>query len=188
MKKITVIIVALCTALTLTGCGSYDLSDYELTNAIGVSREKIDEIEYEPNKSESTGDAEFDQLLAASGSDSYSYWMQNSSGSDSYDVINMDFHGDEVCEVSVAVYNGDSSDYSILGIRVGDSRASALDTAEEFFEKKGSALSDDKEKWQLMDGDRDMVTFGSGNDKHGMLFIYIDTETDKVSSLEYSKF
>ena len=49
MKKITVVIVALCAALTLFGCGSFDLSDYALTNAIGVSRDKIDEIEYEPN-------------------------------------------------------------------------------------------------------------------------------------------
>lgn len=190
MKKLTITAAVLLSSLLLfTGCGAeYDFSDHELTHAVGVDRDVIDELDKQPDDNGDSGNADIEAAKNMTSTDFYTYWFPHSGSEDVYDVVEIDFTRGKVCYVSVAVYGDGSSEYSVLGIKVGDSRDSAMTKGENHFGESGSALSDDEERWSMMSGERDTVTFGDASDKNGWLNIYIDTETDTVSSLEYSRY
>lgn len=173
------------TALLLTGCKSYDFSQKELTNAVGVNKSVIDKLEIQPDDNGDTGNELLEQAKNMGGGfDFYTYWLPN--GSD-YDIAEINFASGKVCTVSL-MSSADISEYTILGIRIGDSRDKAVSAAEAFFGESGTALSDDAEMWGLTEQTSDMITFGNANHKKGTLYIYIDTESDTVYKTEYSKF
>ena len=183
LLRITAVLIM--TALLFTGCKSYDFSQKELTNAIGVNKSVIDELEIQPDDNGDTGNELLEQAKNMGGGfDFYTYWLAN--GND-YDVAGINFASGKVCTVSI-ISSADLSEYTVLGIHVGDSREKAVSAAEAFFGESGTALSDDAEMWGLTEQTSDMITFGNSGHKKGTLYIYINTENNTVYKAEYSKF
>lgn len=187
MKRgISVFTAVVLSAIMLAGCSGYDFSQKELTEAIGTSKSAVDKLEIQPDDNGDTGNELMEQAKNMGGGfDFYTYWLENGSG---YDIAGLDFASGKVCSVSLMTVEASRSDYTVLGIRTGDSRSSAVSAAEAYFGESGSALSDDTEMWALSEQRSDMITYGNGNHKKGMLYIYIDVESDTVYKIEYSKF
>ncbi|MBQ8780911.1 MAG: hypothetical protein IJZ72_04500 [Oscillospiraceae bacterium] len=172
--------------LLLTGCGSYSFEQKELTEAIGVSKSVIDKLEIQPDDNGDTGSELLEQAKNMGGGfDFYTYWFENGNG---YDIVGINFASGKVCTASLASFETEKSEYTVLGIRTGDSREKAVSAAEAYFGEKGTALSDDVGMWALTSKTSDMITYGNSGHKKGTLFIYIDVESDSVYKIEYSKF
>lgn len=185
-KKISCLAAVLILVLSLTGCGSYSFEQKELTEAIGISKSVIDKLETQPDDNGDTGNELLEQAKNMGGGfDFYTYWLENGDG---YDIVGIDFASGKVCTVSLASFESETSGYTILGIRTGDSRDKAVSAAEAYFGEKGTALSDDAAMWGLTSQTSDMITYGNAGHKKGTLYVYIDVASDSVSKIEYSKF
>ncbi len=178
----------LTAAVLMTGCGGgFDFSETELSSAIGVKKTVFDGLDIKPDDNGDTGVELMEQAKALGGADMYTYWLPDGS-EDSYDVVQIFFYSGKVSSVTLMAYGKESSDRTLLGIRVGDSRGAASSKAESYFGESGEALSDDKEMWGLTDMKWDYINYGGASNKKGSLTIIVDYETDKVISAEYSEY
>ncbi len=189
MLKIRKVIIAiLAAAVLMTGCGGgFDFSETELSSAMGVKKTVFDGLDIKPDDNGDTGVELMEQAKALGGADMYTYWLPDGSG-DSYDIVQIFFYGGKVSSVTLMAFGKESSDRTLLGIKIGDSRASASSKAEAYFGESGKALSDDKEAWGLTDMERDYINYGGASNKKGSLTLIVDCETDKVISVEYSEY
>lgn len=189
LKKRVQPFAVLIAALLMTGCGkSYDFSQTELTEAIGVSRSVFDKMEIQPIDNGESGVELMEQAKAMTGSDFYTYWFEHSDSEGNIDMVAVNFTGGKVYSVELGVRGGCESEYSILGIHAGEKKDTAVAKAEEYFGEKGAALSDDKEMWGLTDMQYDSIYYGGASNKKGWLIINTETETDTVISIEYDKY
>ncbi|MBQ3162426.1 MAG: hypothetical protein IJC04_09915 [Oscillospiraceae bacterium] len=192
-KKLIKLTAVLLTALLMTACGkSYDFSQYELTEAMGVKKDVFDDMDVNGGADDIDNELMQDAMNMA-GVDFYSYSFAHSGSDTEYDLIELTFSGGKVAGVSLSSVSFEDltivpSEYSIFGIRAGDSLADAEAKAEAQFGEKGKALSDDKEMWVLTDGVHDYISYGDFSGKKGYLQLTVNTEEDIVMKVEYSKY
>ncbi len=175
------IIATIASLMLLCGCSGYSFDEKELSKAMGVSKSVFDEMDIAPGIGGDTGVELFDDLAAAKGADSYTYFRPHTGSTEEYDVIELFFYGGKVASVELSTYGCEKSEYSVAGIHIGDSRESAVAVSEELTGAQGSALSDNEQMWDLTDKERDMITFSGKK----IMFLYIDTETDTVCKIDY---
>lgn len=179
-------------AAAMTGCGkSYDFSQKDVAEAIGVKKEVFDEMDVTPGDEGDTGNELMEQAKAMTGTDFYTYSFVQSDSENEYDIIDITFSGGKVGTVKVTAVSFENlelvqSEYSVLGIHAGDKIADAEAKAEAFFGEKGSAMSDDEQMWVLTDGVKDYISYGDFSGKKGYLGLSVDREEDVVLSVEYS--
>lgn len=193
LKKIIALTSVLLIASLLTACGkSYDFSQYELTEAMGVKKEVFDEMDVNGEADDIDNELMQDAMNMA-GVDFYSYSFAHSGSDTDYDLIELTFSGGKVAGVSLSSITFEDltvipSEYAVLGICAGDKISDAESKAEAYFGEKGSALSDDKEMWVLTDGVHDYISYGDFSGKKGYLQITVNREEDVVMKIEYSKY
>lgn len=192
-KKLIKLTAVLLTALLMTACGkSYDFSQYELTEAMGVKKDVFDDMDVNGGADDVDNELMQDAMNMA-GVDFYSYSFAHSGSDMEYDLIELTFSGGKVAGVTLSSISFEDltivpSEYSIFGIRAGDALADAEAKAEAQFGEKGKALSDDKEMWVLTDGVHDYISYGDFSGKKGYLQLTVNTEEDIVMKVEYSKY
>lgn len=192
-KKISLLTTALLAALLMTACGkSYDFSQYELTEAMGVKKEVFDEMDVNGGADDVDNELMQDAMNMA-GVDFYSYSFAHSGSDTDYDLIELTFSGGKVAGVSLSSISFEDftyapSEYSIFGIRVGDTIANAEAKAEAQFGEKGKALFDDEQLRGLSDGIHDSISYGDFSGKTGYLQISVNRNEDIVTSIEYNKY
>lgn len=189
-NKITGIIIAAAVSMTLlTSCGggSYTFSDPELTNSFGIKKEYFDKLDVQPDDDGETGNDMFEQAKALGGADFYTYWLPQDGSDERFDVVQLYFYGGRVCSVTLGSFGTDDSKHTVIGVKTGMDRASAVKICSEYFGEEGDTLSDDKQMWGLTEQKYDRVYFGSGSSKKGMLTLMIDYQTDEVVQIEYMK-
>ena len=192
LKKIITLTAVLLAAVLMTACGkSYDFSQYELTEAMGVKKSVFDDMEVNGGADDVENEM-MQQAMDMAGVDFYSYSFAHSDSDMEYDMIEITFSGGKVGGVSLSSISFEdlsvvSSEYSILGIRIGDTIADAEAKAEAHFDEKGKALSDDKEMWVLTDGKHDYISYGDFS-KKGYLQLVVNREKDIVTKIEYDKY
>lgn len=193
LKKISMLTTALLAALLMTACGkSYDFSQYELTEAMGVKKEVFDEMDVNGGADDIDNELMQDAMNMA-GVDFYSYSFAHSGSDTDYDLIELTFSGGKVAGVSLSSISFEDftyapSEYSIFGIRVGDTIANAEAKAEAQFGETGKALSDDEQLRGLSDGIHDSISYGDFSGKTGYLQISVNRNEDIVTSIEYNKY
>ncbi len=193
LKKITALTAVLLISLLMTACGkSYDFSQYELTEAMGVKKEVFDEMDVNGGADDVDNELMQDAMNMA-GVDFYSYSFAHSDSDMEYDLIELTFSGGKVAGVSLSSVSLEDftyapSEYSIFGICVGDTIADAEAKAEAQFGEKGEALSDDKEMWVLTDGIHDYISYGDFSGKKGYMQLVVNREEDVVTKIEYDKY
>lgn len=189
-NKITGIIIAAAVSMTLlTSCGggNYTFSDPELTNSFGIKKEYFDKLDVQPDDDGETGNDMFEQAKALGGADFYTYWLPQDDSDERFDVVQLYFYGGRVCSVTLGSFGTDDSKHTVIGVKTGMDRASAVKICSEYFGEEGDTLSDDKQMWGLTEQKYDRVYFGSGSSKKGMLTLMIDYQTDEVVQIEYMK-
>lgn len=192
-KKISLLTTALLAALLMTACGkSYDFSQYELTEAMGVKKEVFDEMDINGGADDIDNELMQDAMNMA-GVDFYSYSFAHSGSDTDYDLIELTFSGGKVAGVSLSSISFEDftyvpSEYSIFGIRVGDTIANAEAKAEAQFGETGKALFDDEQLRGLSDGIHDSISYGDFSGKTGYLQISVNRNEDIVTSIEYNKY
>lgn len=191
LKKLLALTAVLLTALLMTACGkSYDFSQTELTEAMGVKKEVFDKMD--ANGGDEEENEMMQQAMDMAGVDFYSYSFAHSGSDMEYDTIELTFSGGKVCGVSLSSINLEDftyamSDYSVFGIRIGDKIADAEAKAEAQFGEKGKALSEDSQMGILTDGVYDYISYGDFS-KKGYMQIVVNREKDAVTKIEYSKY
>ena len=103
------------------------------------------------------------------------------------------YYGGKVAGVSLSSISFEDftyvpSEYSIFGIRIGDTIANAEAKAEAQFGETGKALSDDEQLRGLSDGIHDYISYGDFSGKTGYLQISVNRNEDIVTSIEYDKY
>lgn len=192
-KKLIKLTAVLLTALFMTACGkSYDFSQYELTEAMGVKKDVFDKMDVNGGADDIDNELMQDAMNMA-GVDFYSYSLAHSGSDMEYDLIELTFSGGKVAGVSLSSVSFEDltivpSEYTVFGIGAGDTVADAEAKAEAQFGEKGKALSDDKEMWALTDGVHDYISYGDFSGKKGYLQLTVNTEEDIVMKVEYSKY
>ncbi len=192
-KKLIKLTAVLLTALLMTACGkSYDFSQYELTEAMGVKKDVFDDMDVNGGADDIDNELMQDAMNMA-GVDFYSYSFAHSGSDMEYDLIELTFSGGKVAGVSLSSVSFEDltivpSEYTVFGIGAGDTVADAEAKAEAQFGEKGKALSDDKEMWALTDGVHDYISYGDFSGKKGYLQLTVNTEEDIVMKVEYSKY
>jgi len=193
LKKITALTAVLLISVLMTACGkSYDFSQYELTEAMGVKKEVFDEMDVNGGADDVDNELMQDAMNMA-GVDFYSYSFAHSDSDMEYDLIELTFSGGKVAGVSLSSISFEDftyvpSEYSVFGICVGDTIADAEAKAEAQFGEKGKALSDDKEMWVLTDGEHDYISYGDFSGKKGYMQLVVNREEDIVTKIEYDKY
>ncbi|MBQ5319891.1 MAG: hypothetical protein J6K17_12420 [Oscillospiraceae bacterium] len=193
LKKFITLTAALLAAVLMTACGkSYDFSQYELTEAIGVKKDVFDDMDVNGGADEVDNEM-LQQAMAMTGTDFYSYSFAHSDSDMEYDLIELTFSGSKVAGVSLSSISFEDftyvpSEYSIFGICVGDTIADAEAKAEAYFGEKGKALSEDEEMWVLTDGEHDYISYGDMSGDTGFLQLIVNRNDDIVTKIEYSKF
>ncbi len=193
LKKLITLTAALLTVLLMTACGkSYDFSQFELTEAMGVKKEVFDDMEVKAGVDDVDNEM-LQQAMAATGTDFYSYSFAHSGSEMDYDLVEITFGGNKVCGVSLSSISFEDfsvvpSEYAIFGICAGDTIADAEAKAEAQFGEKGAALSEDKEMWVLTDGIHDYISYGDFSGKTGYLQLVVNRKEDVVMKIEYSKY
>lgn len=194
MRKIITLTAALLAAVLMTACGkSYDFSQRELTEAMGVKRDVFDEMETQPDDNGDIDNELMEQAMAMTGSDFYTYWLAQGNSETDYDIVEINFSGGKVSTVTVSSVTFEDltiipSEYTVLGIRAGDTIDDAEAKAEAYFGEEGKALSDDKEMWVLTDGVHDYISYGDFSGKKGYLQITVNRDENVVMKVEYSKY
>lgn len=192
-KKISLLTTALLAALLMTACGkSYDFSQYELTEAMGVKKEVFDDMDVNGGADDVDNELMQDAMNMA-GVDFYSYSFAHSGSDTDYDLIELTFSGGKVAGVSLSSISFEDftyvpSEYSIFGIRIGDTIANAEAKAEAQFGETGKALSDDEQLRGLSDGIHDSISYGDFSGKTGYLQISVNRNEDIVTNIEYDKY
>ncbi|MBQ8175465.1 MAG: hypothetical protein IJ035_00320 [Oscillospiraceae bacterium] len=192
LKRIITLTAILLVAVLMTACGKkYDFSQTELTEAMGVKKEVFDEMEVNGGADDVDNEMMQDAMDMA-GVDFYSYSFAHSDSDMEYDTIEITFSGGKVCGVSLSSISFEDftyvpSDYSVFGIRIGDTIADAEAKAEAQFGEKGKALSEDKQMGILTDGVYDYISYGDFS-KKGYMQIVVNREEDIVTKIEYSKY
>lgn len=193
LKKITALTAVLLISVLMTACGkSYDFSQYELTEAMGVKKEVFDEMDVNGGADDVDNELMQDAMNMA-GVDFYSYSFAHSDSDMEYDLIELTFSSGKVAGVSLSSISFEDftyvpSEYSVFGICVGDTIADAEAKAEAQFGEKGKALSDDKEMWVLTDGEHDYISYGDFSGKKGYMQLVVNREEDIVTKIEYDKY
>lgn len=191
-KKLVALTAVLLAAVLMTACGkSYNFSQYELTEAMGVKKEVFDEMDVNGGADDIDNELMQDAMNMA-GVDFYSYSLPHSDSDMEFDLIELTFSGGKVAGVSLSSICFEDmtyvpSDYSIFGIRVGDSIADSEAKAELHFGEKGKALSDDEQMGILTDGIHDYISYGDFS-KKGYMQLIVNREEDIVTKIEYSKY
>lgn len=192
LKKLVTLTAVLFAAVLMTACGkSYDFSQHELTEAMGVKKEVFDDMEVNGG-ADDVGNEMIQDAMDMAGVDFYSYSFAHSGSDMEYDLIEITFSGGKAAGVSLSSISFEDltyvpSEYSIFGIRVGDTVADAEAKAEAHFGEKGKALSDDKEMWVLTDGEHDYISYGDFS-KKGYMQLVVNRKEDIVTKIEYSKY
>lgn len=192
LKKLITLTAALLAALFMTACGkSYDFSQYELTEAMGVKKEVFDDMDVNGGADDVDNELMQDAMDMA-GVNFYSYSFNHSDSDMEYDLIEITFSGGKAAGVSLSSISFEDftyvpSEYSVFGIRIGDTIADAEAKAEAQFGEKGKALSEDKAMWGLTDGVYDYISYGDFS-KKGYMQIVVNREEDIVTKIEYSKY
>lgn len=193
MRKIIKMTAALLAALLMTACGkSYDFSQYELTESMGVKKDVFDKMDVNGGADDIDNELMQDAMNMA-GVDFYSYSLAHSGSDTEYDLIELTFSGGKVAGVSLSSISFEDltivpSEYTIFGIGAGDTIADAEAKAEAYFGEEGKALSEDKEMWALTDGVHDYISYGDFSGKKGYLQLTVNTQEDIVMKVEYSKY
>jgi len=192
-KKISLLTTALLAALLMTACGkSYDFSQYELTEAMGVKKEVFDEMDVNGGADDVDNELMQDAMNMA-GVDFYSYSFAHSGSDTEYDLIELTFSGGKVAGVSLSSVSFEDlivvqSEYTVFGIGAGDTIADAEAKAEAYFGEEGKALSEDEQMWALTDGVYDYISYGDFSGKKGYLQLVVNREEDVVMKIEYNKY
>lgn len=193
LKKIITLTTALLTAMLMTACGkSYDFSQMELTESMGVKKDVFDEMDVNGGADDIGNDLMQDAMNMA-GVDFYSYSLVHGDSDTEYDLIELTFSGGKVAGISLSSISLEDltivpSEYTIFGIGAGDTIADAEAKAEAYFGEEGKALSEDEQMWALTDGVHDYITYGDFSGKKGYLSITVNREEDVVMKVEYSKY
>ena len=192
LKKVIALTAALIIAVLMTACGkSYDFSQLELTESMGVKKDVFDKIDVNGGADDVENELMQDAMNMA-GVDFYSYSFTHSDSDMEYDLIELTFSGGKVAGVSLSTISFEDltivpSEYSIFGICIGDKIADAEAKAEAQFGEKGKALSEDKEMWALTDGVHDYISYGDFS-KKGYLQLVVNRNEGIVMKVEYSKY
>ena len=193
LKKIITLTTALLTALLMTACGkSYDFSQYELTEAMGVKKDVFDEMDVSGGADDVDNEMMEDAMNMA-GVDFYSYSLAHSDSDTEYDLIELTFSGGKVAGVSLSSVSFEDltvvqSEYTVFGIGAGDTIADAEAKAEAYFGEECKALSEDEQMWALTDGVYDYISYGDFSGKKGYLQLVVNREEDVVMKIEYNKY
>jgi len=193
LKKIITLTTALLTALLMTACGkSYDFSQYELTEAMGVKKDVFDKMDVSGGADDVDNEMMEDAMNMA-GVDFYSYSLAHSDSDTEYDLIELTFSGGKVAGVSLSSVSFEDltvvqSEYTVFGIGAGDTIADAEAKAEAYFGEEGKALSEDEQMWALTDGVYDYISYGDFSGKKGYLQLVVNREEDVVMKIEYNKY
>ena len=192
-KKISLLTTALLAALLMTACGkSYDFSQYELTEAMGVKKDVFDKMDVSGGADDVDNEMMEDAMNMA-GVDFYSYSLAHSDSDTEYDLIELTFSGGKVAGVSLSSVSFEDltvvqSEYTVFGIGAGDTIAEAEAKAEAYFGEEGKALSEDEQMWALTDGVYDYISYGDFSGKKGYLQLVVNREEDVVMKIEYNKY
>jgi len=192
LKKLITLTTVLLTAVLMTACGkSYDFSQFELTEAMGVKKEVFDDMDVNGGDEEEENEM-MQQAMDMAGVDFYSYSFAHSDSDMEYDLIELTFSGGKVAGVSLSSISFEDltivpSEYSVFGICIGDKIADAEAKAEAHFGEKGKALSEDKEMWVLTDGIHDYISYGDFS-KKGYMQLVVNRDEDIVTKIEYGKY
>ncbi|MBO5377040.1 MAG: hypothetical protein J6A41_01490 [Ruminiclostridium sp.] len=193
LKKFVKLTAALLAAVLMTACGkSYDFSQHELTEAMGVKKDIFDDMNVNGGSDDADNEMIQDAMNMA-GVDFYSYSLAHSGSDMDYDLIELTFSGGKVAGVSLSSISFEDlahvpSEHSVFGICVGDTIADAEAKAEAQFGEKGKALSEDKEMWALTDGVHDYIHYGDYSGKKGYMQLVVNREDDVVTKIEYDKY
>lgn len=163
--------VAVCIAslILLTGCGDskYDLSDTELSNAVGMKDDIITSSSIEFDKT--TIDKAYPKL------DKYTHGFERNGGTENI-AISCNSDG-VIIDVNIEAEGSFKSEYGIYGVHTGDTRESAERMlALKFGEDSASVL------------DMPPVVLLTYNDKkYGAVTVYVDADSGKVSGISLTR-
>lgn len=191
MKKImSSVLAAISAAFMLTACGGsdYDFTVTELSEAIGVEKAVFDNMETQPVNNGNTDNKLMEQAKLMTGSNFYTYLFEHDSSGESFDIVQIDFAAGKVCTVTSSVYGEEKSKYSVMGIYAGDDAENVMSRLSEYYGEDGTALSDNKDLWELTDMLVDTVTYGDSTKSKGSVTIQIDVESNTILQVEFSKF
>lgn len=174
MKK-NLAAVLLSVSMLLTACGSaavYDLAaDKELSNAAGATAEQFLSTSIQPVNDTTDSGSHMSVLY---------YFRVGGDMKENYDRIDVSFQHDLIGSIGIKkVGSGGNSGYTLLGLRLGDSKSTVEAAAKSKFGDEGTWTSD-TDPTSVKSFKKDTGTFTCDR---GTLLVSVDTQTNTVTEM-----